>query len=298
MQPHIFHPSLLHVYLNLQIFLCSLPFYFLLLLLFYLLHQPFPLCSLFCSPPPPRHSATRKNCPRADNITDTRTPLSSCFCSRSLPSSPPLTRDVKQRSASCQRIHHCQAKYSLDDWQDRCRIHPQNTLKQPECFSQVLPHWLIPFAPHKSLTQISKENVRLFCSSSVICHTKRLSFTSGDVSCRLCHTDRPLLSTQLSPVQFIPLLSSLFTHTFCYFPISAASCTGAPLTPRTQTRVLVISTWILRSASVHQILPQFLLSDKKRFLRKESLYQEVCWCVACQEYTQSYQCQPVRYRWD
>ena len=89
------------------------------------------------------------------------------------------------------------------------------------CFSEVLPNWLIPFAPPKSLTQISKENVRLFCSSSVICHAKRLSLTSGDVLCRLCHTDllsadSPLLSTQLLPVQFIPSLLTLHAH-LCYF---------------------------------------------------------------------------------
>lgn len=136
------------------------------------------------------------------------------------------------------------------------------------CFSEALPNWLIPFAPPKSLTQISKENVRLFCSSGVICHAKRLSFTSGDVLCRLCHTDllsadSPLLSTQLLPVQFIPSLLSFHAH-LCYFFFY---CSAAALT---RTQVLVISTWISHSTSAHQILPQFLLGDKRHFLGKES----------------------------
>lgn len=101
---------------------------------------------------------------------------------------------------------------------------------------------------------------------------------------RLCHTDlpsadSPLLSTQLSPVQLIPSLASLLTHTFCYFQMSAASC-GRETLALTQTQVLVISTWILHSTSVHQIVPQFLLSDKKQFPRKGSFYQEDCWYVA------------------
>lgn len=129
-------------------YLCALSpsIYFLLLLLFYFLHQVFPSLFSFCSPPPPPHPAPcqSKICPRANNITDTRAPFSSCFCSHSLLSSPPLTRDVKQCSASCERIHQCQAKYSLDDRQDRCRIPPQNILKQIVCFSLVLPKLIYP----------------------------------------------------------------------------------------------------------------------------------------------------------
>lgn len=41
----------------------------------------------FCSSSPPL--CQLKNCPRANNITDSRTPFSSCFCSQLLPRSPP-----------------------------------------------------------------------------------------------------------------------------------------------------------------------------------------------------------------
>lgn len=135
------------------------------------------------------------------------------------------------------------------------------------CFSEALPNWLIPFAPPKSLTQISKENVRLFCSSGVICHAKRLSFTSGDVLRRLCHTDllsadSPLLSTQLLPVQFIPSLLSFHAHLCYFFFLFVLRAAVQQLSPGLK--------WISHSTSAHQILPQFLLSDKRHFLGKES----------------------------
>lgn len=66
----------------------------------------------------------------------------------------------------------------------------------------------------------------------------------------------------------LSLLSSRFTHTFAiFFFICAESCSAAALT---RTQVLVISTWISHSTSAHQILPQFLLGDKRHFLGKES----------------------------
>lgn len=108
LQPHIFHHGLPTCA---QIFKYFLSFHlFSFALLFYLLRQLVPLCSPFVHLPPPP-LCQPKTCPRANNITDTRTPFSSCFYSHSLPSSAPLTRDVKQRSASCEHIHQCQAKY-------------------------------------------------------------------------------------------------------------------------------------------------------------------------------------------
>lgn len=184
---------------------------------------------------------------------------------------------------------------TFDDWQDRCRIYPRNTFKQPVCFSEALPNWLIPFAPPKSLTQISKENVRLFCSSGVICHAKRLSFTSGDVLCRLCHTDllsadSPLLSTQLLPVQFIPSLLSFHAH-LCYF--------------------FFYLCWELQCSSSHpdssgfhtrQVRIRFFHSFysviRDIFSERNYLYLEVCWCLECQEHSQGHLCQSVRYGWD
>lgn len=141
--------------------------------------------------------------------------------------------------------------------------------KKTVCVSEALPNWLIPFAPRKSLTQISKENVRLFCSCSVICLTKRLSFTSGDVSCRLCHTDLLsadvlLLSTQLLPGQFIPSLFALLKHTFAIFSFLLWAA-AEQLSPR--LKYLSSSHGFYTR---HQIPPQYLLSDKRHFLRKGS----------------------------
>lgn len=100
---------------------------------------------------------------------------------------------------------------------------PDQSSKHPETACMVFTgtpwEWLCPkWSPHRSLKQISKENVRLFCSGSVICHTKRLSCTSGDVSCTLCRTDllpagMPVLSMQLSPRTVYPPLSAHFSCT-------------------------------------------------------------------------------------
>lgn len=104
---------------------------------------------------------------------------------------------------------------------------PAQSSKHPETARMVFTgtpwEWLCPkWSPHRSLKQISKENVRLFCSGSVICHTKRLSCTSGDVSCTLCRTDllpagMPVLSMQLSPCTLCPLslLTPLLFSNFC-----------------------------------------------------------------------------------
>lgn len=69
----------------------------------------------------------------------------------------------------------------------------------------------------------------------------------------------------------------------CYFSVSAASCSTAPLA-------------LSDSSTCHQhmgcytqqVCTRFFHSftDKKHFLRKESLYLKVCWCLTCQEYTQ------------
>lgn len=48
----------------------------------------------------------------------------SCFCSHSVLSSPLLTRNTEQSSASREHINQCWAKCSLDKWGSRCRIHP------------------------------------------------------------------------------------------------------------------------------------------------------------------------------
>ncbi len=219
-QPHLFHNSLLDLYLSFKIFSCSLSLYlFSFAPSLLLVASAFSsLFSLSSAPHPPL--CPLKNCPKANNITDTRAPLFSFFCSHSLPSSLPLTRDIEQCRASCESIHQCQAKYSLDDWQDRCRIHPRNMAKQLACYPEFPPNGLILFSPRKSLTQISKENVRLFCSSGVICHNKQLSFTSGEVEalshwpavCRVASAINKAVS-----VQFIPSLFTLFTHTFAVF---------------------------------------------------------------------------------
>lgn len=78
--------------------------------------------------------------------------------------------------------------------------------------------YLILCSPHKSLTEISKENVRLFCSRSVICHTKQLSCTSGDVSCRLCHIN--LLSADFSSAINTDVSSTVYPSSprFSYTP--------------------------------------------------------------------------------
>lgn len=106
---------------------------------------------------------------------------------------------------------------------------PDQSSKHPETARMVFTgtpwEWLCPkWSPHWSLKQISKENVRLFCSGSVICHTKRLSLTSGDVSCTLCRTDllpadMPVLSMQLSPCTLCPPLSAHTSAVFLWQPV-------------------------------------------------------------------------------
>lgn len=133
---------------------------------------------------------------------------------------------------------------------------------------------LILCSPHKTLTGISKENVRLFCSRSVICHAKRLSCSSGDVSCRLCHTD--LLSAHFSFAintavsgTVYPSLSSLFIHTFAIFQFLLRA--AKEHLSFTQTQVLVISTWILHSASCIRlfcVVISNIFSERNNFSRR------------------------------
>lgn len=176
------------------------------------MHQLFPLCSLHAHLLP--HHCQSKNRPRANNITDTRTPFSSCFCSHSIPS---LDTQETLRSAEIYVNAFINVRLNILWTIDRTGAGSLHKKKSHCSIHRYSQNWLIPLAPRKSLTQLSKENVRLSCSNRVICHAKRFSFTSGDVSCRRCHTDLlsaelPLLSTQLPAVQFIPL-SLCFSHT-------------------------------------------------------------------------------------
>lgn len=169
------------------------------------------------------------------------------------------------------------------------------------CFSEALPNWLIPFAPPKSLTQISKENVRLFCSSGVICHAKRLSFTSGDVLCRLCHTDllsadSPLLSTQLLPVQFIPSLLSFHAHLCYLFFLFVLRAAVQQLSPGLK---YLSSAHGFHTRQVRiRFFHSFYSVIRDIFSERNYLYLEVCWCLECQEHSQGHLCQSVRYGWD
>ena len=95
---------------------------------------------------------------------------------------------------------------------------------------------LIIFSPHKSLTQRSRENVRVFPWSCVTCQWR---FTSGGVSCSphwpaVCQTR---LCYQQSSLQYSlsPFSLSAFHNHLSWFPVSTASCHRADLT---QTRVL------------------------------------------------------------
>lgn len=140
--------------------------------------------------------------------------------------------------------------------------------KHPETARMVFTgtpwEWLCPkWSPHWSLKQISKENVRLFCSGSVICHTKRLSLTSGDVSCTLCRTDllpadMPVLSMQLSPCTLCPPLSAHTSAVFQFLLQAAAEHLSL-----SQTRVLVISIWIVHCNGFFTVSAQRLLFFKK-----------------------------------
>lgn len=85
----------------------------------------FSLCSLFVhplGPQPPHHSPLAlpvEKVPEGQQHNRHQNSLLLLFLLSLI--MQPLTRDVKQSSASCEHIHHCQAKCSLDDWQDRCR---------------------------------------------------------------------------------------------------------------------------------------------------------------------------------
>lgn len=165
-----------------------------------------------------------------------------------------------------------------------------STVCTPLRYSQTGPRpktaHLILFSPHTGLTQISKENVRLFCSGIVICLCKKLSFTSGGVSCGLCHTDlpsadSPLLPAQLSPIHFMPpplsLFSLCFSQTPLLFPcISAAGFQPSASRSHSSACHRHKHFFTLSSVCVRTIRPQFRLGDKKRFLRKQSFYQGDC----------------------